>query len=340
MKRLTFIFTIFALVLTFSSCNFDKKSVEDRPIRIRLKWLHQSQFAGFYTAQQKGFYKENGISVILNSGGIDFPSISLVLNGGDDFGVAGADQVIEAVSSGKPIVAVATIYKRTPFCLFSFEEKGIKSIADFDDNLIGVKYGGNEEFTYRAMLAAAISEKPELNNMFISKDGIYKSKNEVSVKYDLTPFLNGEVDVWPGYSINEPILAEKMSQKKVSIISPSDYNLILYADVLFTTKEMLKEHPEIVKKVVSGTIKGWEYALNENNYDEVVNYVLRYAVWSDYDHEMKMLSESRDLVLPPNEEGGIMDPNVWSNMQSIMYKYKFVEKESDPNTFFTNKSFE
>jgi len=65
-------------------------------VTLRLKWLHQAQFAGPYTAEQKGFYHDNGIDITINPGGIDFPAIQMIAGGGDMFGVTGGDQILLA----------------------------------------------------------------------------------------------------------------------------------------------------------------------------------------------------------------------------------------------------
>src|SRR5918994_1718112 len=69
-------------------------------VTLRLKWLHQAQFAGFYTADQKGFYEKNGIDVTINPGGVDFPAVQMVASGSEHFGVTGADQILIAREKG------------------------------------------------------------------------------------------------------------------------------------------------------------------------------------------------------------------------------------------------
>ena len=65
-------------------------------VNVRLKWLHQAQFAGFYAAEGMGFYEEAGLDVQLNPGGVDFQAIQMVAAGGEQFGVTGADQLLMA----------------------------------------------------------------------------------------------------------------------------------------------------------------------------------------------------------------------------------------------------
>ena len=124
-------------------------------VTVRLKWFNQAQFAGFYVAQDKGYYKAAGLAVNIQPGGPDFPAVQMVTGGNEQFGVTGADQILIARSKGVPVVAVAVIYRRNPFVLFSLAKSGIKTPADFVGKKVGVKIGGNEELIYRAVLAKA-----------------------------------------------------------------------------------------------------------------------------------------------------------------------------------------
>jgi NitT/TauT family transport system substrate-binding protein len=215
----------------------------DEAVTVRLKWFNQAQFAGFYVAQQNGYYKAAGLDVNIQPGGPDFPAVQMVTGGSEQFGVTGADQILIARSKGVPVVALAVIYRRNPFVLFSLTKSGIKTPADFAGKTVGVKIGGNEELIYRAVLAKAGIDKAKLT--------------EMPVKFDITPLLTGTVDVWPGYLIND-VLAAKEKGFDVNVIYPADFGIDLYADTLFTTEKMLKEKPEVVRNFVAATLKGWD----------------------------------------------------------------------------------
>ena len=166
-------------IMYFSTENSGKTKVN-----VRLKWLHQAQFAGFYVAEKKGYYRAAGMDVALNPGGVDFPAIQMVSGGAEQFGVAGADQILLAREKGVPVVAIAVLYRKSPFELFSLASSKIKRPQDFSGRKVGVKLGGNEELAYRAM---------------VRKLGIDPAcMTEVPVKYDMTPLFTGQVDVWAG----------------------------------------------------------------------------------------------------------------------------------------------
>src|SRR3974390_2746394 len=198
----------------------------EEAITIRLKWLHQAQFAGYYVAKEKGYYKAAGLDVTIEAGVPDFPAVQMVAGGSEQFGVTGADQILIAREKGVPVVALAVLYRKNPFVLFALSKSGIDTPSKFPGKNIGVKIGGNEELIYRAIIKSA---------------GIDKSQvTETPVKFDITPLLSGQVDVWPGYLINE-VLAAKEKGFDVNVICPADFGVALYADTLFTTEKMIKE---------------------------------------------------------------------------------------------------
>jgi len=289
-------------------------------VTIRLKWFNQAQFAGFYVAKDKGFYKSAGLDVDIQPGGPDFPAIQMVAGGNEQFGVTGADQILIARSKGVPVVALAVIYRRNPFVLFSLAKSGIKAPADYVGKNVGVKIGGNEELIYRAVLAKAKVDKSKLN--------------EIPVKFDLAPLLSGAVDVWPGYLINE-VLAAREKGFAVNVVSPSDYGIDLYADTLFTTERMLQEKPDVVRKFVAATLEGWAAAIAAP--EEAAKITVRYGAKLTYDHELAMMKASLPLLRPDSDPVGAMDAARWSAAQDLLVAAGFQKSRVEIARAFTTQ---
>lgn len=288
------------------------KQRTDSRVSIRLKWLHQAQFAGFYAAEMKGFYGNEGVTVALKPGGVEFPAISAVTSGSDQFGVAGADQVLTARAAGAPIVAVAVIYRATPMVLFSSREKNILDAKSMIGKRVGVKLGGNEELTYRAILHAAGVNSHQVN--------------EIPVKYDMTPLFDNLVDVWPGYLINE-VLSAREHGYELNIIRPSEYGLHMYADTLFTTEDVVRQKPELVRKVVEATLHGWQYAAAQP--EEAARFGMSYDGKLNYDHELAMMRESIPLLKPDDKPIGWMEPSEWEGLQRLLVEQGFLKQPID-----------
>jgi ABC-type nitrate/sulfonate/bicarbonate transport system substrate-binding protein len=308
-----------AILLVLSGLCVEARA--DEAVTVRLKWFNQAQFAGFYVAKQNDYYKSAGLDVNIQPGGPDFPAVQMVTGGNEQFGVTGADQILIARSKGVPVVALAVIYRRNPFVLFSLAKSGIKTPADFVGKTIGVKIGGNEELIYRAVLANA---------------GIDKSKlTEMPVKFDMTPLLTGTVDVWPGYLINE-VLAAKEKGFDVNVIYPVDYGIDLYADTLFTTEKMLKDKPDVVRNFVAATLKGWDTAIAAP--EEAAKITIKYGDKLTYDHEFAMMKASVPLLKPDSKPVGFMDEAGWSSAQKLLLGAGFQKQPINVAEAFGAKS--
>jgi NitT/TauT family transport system substrate-binding protein len=289
-------------------------------LTVRLKWFNQAQFAGFYVAKEKGFYQAAGLDVSVQPGGPDFPAVQMVAGGNEQFGVTSADQILVARSKGVPIVAVAVLYRKSPFVLFSLKSSGIDSAEKFKGKNIGVKIGGNEELVYRAVL-----KKINMPS---------QSLTETPVKFDLTPLLTGQIDVWPGYVINE-VIAAREKGFDVNIIWPSSYGIDLYADTIFTTEKMLQEHPDQVKRFVAATLKGWQDAVAHP--DEAAQATVKQSAKLTYAHELAMMKESIPLLQPDTQPIGSMQPAAWAALQEQLIQGGFLKSPLDLSKAYTTK---
>lgn len=294
-----------------------------KKIVLRLKWVHQAQFAGFYAAVEQGYYEDVGLDVEIRPGGSDFPSVQMVASGSEEFGVTGADQILMAREKGVPVKAISVIYRETPFVLFSLKESGVESIEDLVGQYVGVKLGGNEELTYRAMVKSAGVDGSQIN--------------EIPVKYDLSPLLSGQLQAWPGYVINEVLAAEEQGYE-VNIIRPGDYGINFYADTLFTTETLIEEDPETVKNFVQASMKGWAYAIEHP--DEAAEYGLAYGTNLELEHEVNMMEASIPLLQPERLPLGSMEASEWSALQESLMELGFVETEQLIDEVFTNEFLE
>jgi len=294
-----------------------------KKVVLRLKWVHQAQFAGFYAAVKKGFYEEAGLDVEIRPGGSDFPSVQMVASGSEQFGVTGADQILLAREKGVPVKAVSTIYRETPFVLFSLKESGIAKMEDLAGQKVGVKLGGNEELTFRAMVESAGVDAEAID--------------EMPIKFDLSPLLSGQVKAWPGYVINEVLAVEELGHE-VNIIKPGDYGINFYADTLFTTEDLIEKDPELVKGFVQASMKGWAYALE--NPEEAASFGLEYADNLKIEHEVNMMKASVPLLQPENLPLGKMDEASWTTLQESLMGLGFQKSEQAMKDIFTNEFLE
>jgi len=312
---------ILIIVVAISFYNKQQKAELDK-VYVRLKWIYQAQFAGFFTAEQKGFYREQGIDVILTPGGAESPSIQMVAGGGEQFGITGMSQLMEARAKDVPVVALAVIYRKNPLIWFSVNED-VNSAEDLVGRKVGVTIGSNSDILFKAML---------------KKAGIDIEKVErVPVTYDISPVLTGQVDAYEGYIINQPITAREKGFKTY-IINPADYGINFYADTLFTTEKIIKENPDLVKRFVKATIEGWEYTYSHP--DEAVNYTLMYSDQLTREHETAMMQASLELLKPDDKPIGTIDRQVLEEMHDLLISNNILENPLNLDNLYTTQFLE
>lgn len=330
MNKITYkvsVFAILFLAISFGvfSCNVgNKEPSKIEKVSLRLQWFHLAQFAGFYAAEDNGFYKNNKIDITINPGGPDFNAITLVSNGSETFGVWTADQLLIAQSNGVPITIIAAIYRDDPNILMVKEESNIKTPYDFKGKSITTVYGRSTETVLKALL---------------QKVGI--SEKEVNIEpfpFNVQSFLQGKIDVSAGYSYDHPYQAEKTGQK-IRIINPVDYGIKFYSDCIFTRNDLIEKNPDLVKRFVAASIKGWEYALI--NKDTVLTSVLKRSPQLDRESQIYMLNAIEPLIKSENPQKiGLISNESIKKMVDILKVQKQLPDNFDPSKSFTNKFIE
>ncbi len=224
-----------------------KKGVQDgtlSQVSLRLKWVFDPGFAGEMVAAQRGFFRQSGLDLSINQGGFESDPIKLVAAGADTFGVTGADNFLMAREKGVPIVAFAAGYLETPVVYYVREDSGIKTPEDFIGKKVGYQAGQDTATVYEDMLARLGIDRSQIT--------------EVPVQYDLSLFLSGQVDVWPGYAASQSYLLEQQ-HVPYRMIVPRDFGISHMGTVYFTSEQTLAEHPEWVRGFTQTLIGGWEY---------------------------------------------------------------------------------
>src|SRR4030095_1717703 len=117
------------LVVTPTVWATDWSSGVAMPVRLQLKWRHQFQFAGFYTALEKGYYREAGFNVTIIPAAPGIDPVETVLKGEADFGVASSELVLR-YAKGDPVVVLASILQHSPLALFVRRDSGIETVHD------------------------------------------------------------------------------------------------------------------------------------------------------------------------------------------------------------------
>ena len=251
-------------------------------------WLDQFEFAGFYLAKEKGFYKELGLDVEFKKFTYGTNLTQSVLSQNATFGLNSSSLIIDK-ANGADIVFLSAIFQSSPLALLALKDNNIENIEDIKNKKVMLSH--NQEFfaTTQSLLA---SKHLKLSDIQI-----------VPHTFNIDDLINKKVDLMSIYTTNEPyVLKEKGYEGK--IFHPKDYGFDFYEDILFTSKTYAQSNPEIVENFRKASIKGWEYALN--NIEEVAQLV--YSKYNSQNKSLKSLifeaNEIKKLVYSENKEFG------------------------------------
>jgi diguanylate cyclase (GGDEF)-like protein len=233
---------IISLVVTPAVCAADTSSRDAIPVRLQLKWRHQFQFAGFYTALEKGYYREAGFAVTIIPGTPGTDPVETVLKGGADFGVASSELVLR-YAKGDPVVVLSSIFQHSPLTLFVRRDAGIDTVRDLAGRKVALASWETEIFAY-------------LQREQVPVDRLQLVQHD----YSVDTLVQGRVDALAGYETDESYYLQQ-SSGRYRQFTPRSSGVDFYGDTLFTTRAMVARHPEWAEAFRAASLRGWEYAL-------------------------------------------------------------------------------
>ena len=271
MKKLAPLTALLAAALLASSASAQQLV----KVKLQLKWFPQAQFAGFFEAQAKGYFKAEGLDVQLLPIGDQSP-IQTVATGAADFGTTWITDLLTARQQGIGVVHIAQIFQKSGYTLVALKSSGLNGPADFKGKRVGVWPSGNE------YPAVALLKKYGLTT---SLDSTVSSPSVQAVTYPFDPSIvfPDKVDLVSAMTYNEvdQIVGLGYSLDKLSVFHASDYGINLLEDLMFTSQKVLDDKNfkgsglsgrEVAARLVRASLKGWNYAVR--NQAEAVGTVL------------------------------------------------------------------
>ncbi len=277
-------------MLLFIHTHLYAKNGSLEKVTLQLQWKHQFEFAGFYAAKEKGFYKDVGLDVSF----VEFDKTKNIVNevveGKAQYGVS-YSSIIADYLNGKDLILLANFLKQSPLVLVT--QENIKTLAD----LKGKKVMGLDDSIDNITLLT-----------MLNKFGIQTSDFEtVPASFNLNDFIHKKVDAMSVFTTNE---LYDLNQKgiKYTLFDPVVYGSKYYDVNLFTSQKEYSAHPKRVQNFKNASIKGWEYALKHQ--EEIVTLILK--KYNTLNKSRKALlfeaKQIEQLMLPNVYKVGSIDP--------------------------------
>ncbi len=322
------ILLILVAILSLTSCSSKNESQivtkqqALEPVALQIQWVTQAQFAGYYLALDKGWYREEGIELDIKPGGPDIVPVDVVASGTATFGTTLLADLSAAIEKNTPVISIAQIQQRNGLLLIARKSSGIVHPKDFIGRRVGV-WLGSWEAQFNALLAR---EKIDANDIKVMSQG-----------WSMTPFLKGDLEVASAMVYNEyhVVLASGIPQEDLNVIDYADFNLGFPGDVLFTTKDTAAEKPELCRRMVRASLRGWEYAMDHP--DEAVEVLLKYdrSGVQTRSHQLAMMKEVTELIRAPGRQTGHIENARLGSMVELLLQYGILSSRLDPKDIFT-----
>jgi len=276
-------------------------ALADDKVKIHLKWLHQFQSAGYLVALEKGFYRDEGLDVELIEGGPGRSPMQSLKNGDVQYAVADAGALLYR-AEGDPVVVLANIFQHSPQVIICRTDTGINTPADLRGKRVMLQDG------FLTIEVIALLEKFSVHIQH--KDVI---RQPIGSLEDL---ITGKTDAWPGYSANEPFL---LKQRNIAfkMLSPRDYGIDFYGDMLVSREVEVRTHAERTERVLRATLKGWTYAMAHP--DETIDLIMK-----KYNTQNKtrahLAFEAREiskLMFSDVVQIGYINPQRWQDIAKV-----------------------
>jgi NitT/TauT family transport system substrate-binding protein len=290
-------------------------------VRLQLDWIHTIEYSSFYTAQDQGAYAAANLDVTIETLDQKLPvdAVDAVAAGKAQFGVTSADNLLFARAAGKPLVAIATIYQRSPVVFISLAKNKIIRPQDLVGKTVVLDLEGSTAIVYWALLSSQGIDATQVNTQPRSD-------------YGNDSLLQGKADVIDAFINNQPIqLAQQGIQ--INAILPSEYGIDLYANVIFTSEELIATQPEVVAAFVKATVSGMQSAVN--NPDAAAARAVARDPQLNLKSETESMQRALPLMNPAGSKPGMMTDESWRVTEQILRDQGLLAQGVDTQKAYT-----
>ncbi|MBB4101929.1 ABC transporter substrate-binding protein [Allorhizobium borbori] len=234
-------------------------------VTLQLKWVTQAQFAGYYVAKDKGFYKEEGLDVDIKPGGPDIAPAQVIAGGGADVIIDWMPSALAVREKGTALVNIAQPFKSSGMMLTCLKETGIKKPEDFKGKTLGVWFFGNEYPFLSWMAHLKIPTTGGADGVTVLKQG-----------FNVDPLLQKQAACISTMTYNEywQVIDAGIKADDLVTFKYEDEGVATLEDGLYVLEDKLKDpaFKEKMVKFVRASMKGWKWA--EEHPDDAAGIVL------------------------------------------------------------------
>jgi NitT/TauT family transport system substrate-binding protein len=282
-------------------------------VSLQLQWFIQAQFAGYFAAQDEGFYADQCLDVTIVEGGVDIVPQQQVADGAVDFALAWVPKALASREAGANIVNIAQVFQRSGTLQVSFADSGITSPADFAGKTVGNWGFGNEYEIFAALAQEGLD--PAADVTLVQQD------------FDMSGLLAGDIDAAEAMTYNEyaqvleavnPATGELYQPEDLSVVSYEEVGVGMLQDAIWADGERLASddaYRDIAVRFVTASLQGWAYC--RDNAEACRDIVVAKGSKLGNSHQLWQMNEINKLIWPADNGVGFIDQAAWDRTAEI-----------------------
>ncbi|MEY3413986.1 MAG: hypothetical protein RJA79_861 [Actinomycetota bacterium] len=294
--------------------------VTPTPVKLQLQWFTQAQFAGYYAAQDQGFYTEQCLDVTILEGAVDITPQNVLADGQADFAISWVSKALASREGGADIVNIAQVFQRSGTLQVSFKDKNIKTPADFKGKNIGNWGYGNEFEIFAALTAAGLDPA--------------KDVKLVQQQFDMAGLLAGDIDAAEAMTYNEYAqVLEAINPKTNALYTAEDFNVVSYEaegvgmlqDAIWADGKRLSDaaYVDTATRFVAASLQGWAFC--RDNVSACRDIVVSKGSKLGASHQLWQMNEVNKLIWPAAGGAGMIDAAAWERTAGLSQTAKNLE---------------
>jgi NitT/TauT family transport system substrate-binding protein len=326
------------VLLLVAGCGGKKESEAEKEgqgkaakVTLQLKWVTQAQFAGYYAAKAKGFYKDQNLDVNIKVGGPSITPEQVVLGKQADFGIDWLPSLLASRDHGQDLVNIAQVFTRSGMLELTWKDSGISTISQLRGKKVGVWCCGNENELYAAL----------------NKNGMDPKKDVTIVNqpFNMDLLLKRQVDAAAAMTYNELAqVLETKNPKTGTLYKPNELNVINLEDVgtgmledgVFVRGDWIKDkdNQSVAKRFLAASFKGWAYC--RDHFTECVDIVLKNGPTLGKGHQTWQMNEINALIWPAPDGIGVMNKAAYQRTAKIAQQFGVIKKAATADAYRTD----
>jgi NitT/TauT family transport system substrate-binding protein len=258
-------------------------------VTLQLKWVTQAQFAGYFVAQDQGFYEAENLNVTINPGGPEVSPPQVIAGGGADVVIDWMPSALASREKGLALVNIAQPFKSSGMMLTCRKDSGITSPADLKDKTLGVWFYGNE-YPFLSWMS----------KLGLATDGSAGGVSVLRQGFNVDPILQKQAECVSTMTYNEywQIIDAGLDADELVNFKYEEQGVATLEDGLYVLEKNLADAAFVDKmaRFVRASMKGWEWA--RANSDAAADIVLEndQTGAQTEEHQRRMMAEVNKLT--------------------------------------------